>query len=39
LPDKVIDALDEVGSRPYHLNIEVPKKFLDLERQLEDIRV
>jgi ATP-dependent Clp protease ATP-binding subunit ClpC len=38
LPDKAIDALDEAGSRVHITNIEVPKKILDLERQLEDIR-
>ncbi|TDE01401.1 ATP-dependent Clp protease ATP-binding subunit [Flavobacterium hiemivividum] len=38
LPDKAIDALDEAGSRVHITNIEVPKKVLDLERQLEDIR-
>jgi ATP-dependent Clp protease ATP-binding subunit ClpC len=38
LPDKAIDALDEAGSRVHITNIEVPKKILDLERELEDIR-
>ena len=38
LPDKAIDALDEAGSRIHITNIEVPKKILDLERQLEDVR-
>jgi ATP-dependent Clp protease ATP-binding subunit ClpC len=38
LPDKAIDALDEAGSRVHITNIEVPKKVLDLERQLEEIR-
>ena len=38
LPDKAIDALDEAGSRVHIINIEVPKKILDLERQLEEIR-
>ena len=38
LPDKAIDALDEAGSRVHVLNIDVPKKILDLEKQLEDIR-
>lgn len=38
LPDKAIDALDEAGSRVHITNIEVPKKILDLERQLEEIR-
>jgi ATP-dependent Clp protease ATP-binding subunit ClpC len=39
LPDKAIDALDEAGSRVHITNIEVPKQILDLERQLEDVRV
>ncbi|OCB78437.1 ATP-dependent Clp protease ATP-binding subunit [Flavobacterium crassostreae] len=38
LPDKAIDALDEAGSRVHITNIEVPKKILDLERQLEEVR-
>ena len=39
LPDKAIDALDEAGSRVHITNIEVPKQIVDLERQLEDVRV
>ncbi|WP_336092813.1 ATP-dependent Clp protease ATP-binding subunit [Leeuwenhoekiella sp. CH_XMU1409-2] len=38
LPDKAIDALDEAGSRVHIVNIDVPKKILDLERQLEEVR-
>jgi len=38
LPDKAIDALDEVGSRVHITNIDVPKQILDLERQLEEVR-
>ncbi len=38
LPDKAIDALDEAGSRVHITNIDVPKKVLDLERQLEEVR-
>ncbi|MAW94933.1 MULTISPECIES: ATP-dependent Clp protease ATP-binding subunit [unclassified Leeuwenhoekiella] len=38
LPDKAIDALDEAGSRVHIINIDVPKKILDLERQLEEVR-
>lgn len=38
LPDKAIDALDEAGSRVHITNIEVPKRILDLEKQLEEIR-
>ena len=39
LPDKAIDALDEAGSRVHITNIDVPKQILELERQLEDVRV
>ena len=38
LPDKAIDALDEAGSRVHITNIDVPKKILELERQLEEVR-
>ncbi|MFA7445482.1 MAG: ATP-dependent Clp protease ATP-binding subunit [Flavobacteriaceae bacterium] len=38
LPDKAIDALDEVGSRVHITNITVPKQILDLEQQLEEVR-
>lgn len=38
LPDKAIDALDEVGSRVHITNIDVPKKIIDLEQQLEQVR-
>ncbi|MFL1896408.1 ATP-dependent Clp protease ATP-binding subunit [Aquimarina sp. 2-A2] len=38
LPDKAIDALDEAGSRVHITNIDVPKKILDLEKKLEDVR-
>lgn len=38
LPDKAIDALDEVGSRVHITNIDVPQQILDLERQLEEVR-
>tara|TARA_R110002073_G_scaffold72537_1_gene177136 strand:- start:99289 stop:101838 length:2550 start_codon:yes stop_codon:yes gene_type:complete len=39
LPDKAIDALDEAGSRIHITNIVVPKQVLELEKQLEDVRV
>jgi ATP-dependent Clp protease ATP-binding subunit ClpC len=39
LPDKAIDALDEAGSRVHITNIDVPKQILDLERQLEEVKV
>jgi ATP-dependent Clp protease ATP-binding subunit ClpC len=38
LPDKAIDALDEAGSRVHITSIKVPKKVLDLEKRLEEIR-
>ncbi|QBN20286.1 ATP-dependent Clp protease ATP-binding subunit [Flavobacterium nackdongense] len=38
LPDKAIDALDEVGSRVHITNIEVPVQILELEKLLEDVR-
>ncbi len=39
LPDKAIDALDEAGSRVHIVNMDVPKQILELEKQLEDVRV
>lgn len=36
LPDKAIDALDEVGSRVHISNINVPKEIIDLEKELEE---
>ena len=39
LPDKAIDALDEAGSRVYITNIDVPKQIIDLEKQLEEVKV
>ena len=38
LPDKAIDALDEVGSRVHITNINVPKEVLELEAKLEQVR-
>jgi ATP-dependent Clp protease ATP-binding subunit ClpC len=38
LPDKAIDALDEVGSRVHLNNINVPKEILDLEAELEALK-
>ncbi|MCC5916134.1 MAG: ATP-dependent Clp protease ATP-binding subunit [Cryomorphaceae bacterium] len=38
LPDKAIDALDEAGSRVHITSIKVPKKVLELEKRLEEIR-
>ena len=38
LPDKAIDALDEVGSRVHITNINVPENVLELEKKMEDIK-
>ena len=38
LPDKAIDALDEVGSRVHLTNINVPKNILDIEKKIEEIK-
>jgi ATP-dependent Clp protease ATP-binding subunit ClpC len=39
LPDKAIDVLDEAGSRVHLSNIHVPKEILDLEGEVEKIRL
>ena len=38
LPDKAIDALDEAGSRVHISNIVVPKRIIDLEKEIEETR-
>ncbi len=38
LPDKAIDALDEVGSRVHLKNISVPKEIIDIEQAIEDVK-
>lgn len=38
LPDKAIDALDEVGSRVHLNNIHVPQEILDIEKEVERIK-
>ena len=38
LPDKAIDALDEAGSRVHITNINVPKRILEIEQKLEEVR-
>ncbi len=38
-PDKAIDVLDEGGSRVHLANIVVPKEILDLEKEIEQIRI
>ncbi len=39
LPDKAIDALDEVGSRVHLTNIHVPQNIIDIEQKIEEIKV
>ncbi len=39
LPDKAIDALDEAGSRVHLTNIHVPQNIIDIEQQIEDIKL
>jgi ATP-dependent Clp protease ATP-binding subunit ClpC len=39
LPDKAIDVLDEAGSRVHMGNFEVPQEVLDLEADIEKVRV
>ena len=38
LPDKAIDALDEVGSRVHLTNINVPKEILEIEAKIEALK-
>jgi ATP-dependent Clp protease ATP-binding subunit ClpC len=38
LPDKAIDALDEVGSRVHITNLHVPKEITDIESQIEALK-
>ncbi len=38
LPDKAIDALDEVGSRVHITNINVPKEIIDAEKSIEEVK-
>jgi ATP-dependent Clp protease ATP-binding subunit ClpC len=39
LPDKAIDVLDEVGARVHLKNIHVPKNIVELEKEIENIKV
>ncbi|MCK5816070.1 MAG: ATP-dependent Clp protease ATP-binding subunit, partial [Flavobacteriaceae bacterium] len=39
LPDKAIDALDEAGSRIHITNVVVPEIVLQLEKQLEKVKL
>ena len=38
LPDKAIDALDEVGSRVHITNINVPESIIKVEKQIEEVK-
>ena len=38
LPDKAIDALDEVGARVHISNINVPKDITDIEKKIVEIK-
>ena len=38
LPDKAIDALDEVGSRVHLTNINVPQEIIDIENDIEEVK-
>jgi len=38
LPDKAIDALDEVGSRVHLNNVNVPKEIIDIEQKIDEIK-
>jgi len=39
LPDKAIDVLDEVGARVHLKNINVPQNIIELEKQIEEIKL
>lgn len=38
LPDKAIDAMDEVGSRVHITNINVPQEIVDIEGQIDGLK-
>ena len=38
LPDKAIDALDESGARVHITNVNIPKKIVALEKEIENIK-
>lgn len=38
-PDKAIDVLDEAGARVHLANIDVPKNIVELETQIENVRL
>ena len=39
LPDKAIDVLDEVGARVHLKNINVPEDIIELEKQIEEVKI
>ena len=39
LPDKAIDVMDEVGARVHLKNIDVPQNILDIEKQIEEVKI
>ncbi len=39
LPDKAIDVLDEVGARVHLKNINVPEEIVNLEKQIEEVKI
>lgn len=39
LPDKAIDALDEVGSRVHLQNVRIPQEITDKEKEIENVKV
>ncbi len=39
LPDKAIDVLDEVGARKHIKNINVPQAIIDLEKEIDEIKL
>lgn len=39
LPDKAIDVMDESGSRSHIMNIVVPQRVLDIEAEIEKVRI
>ena len=38
LPDKAIDALDEVGARVHLQNIKIPQEITDIEKEIENVK-
>jgi len=38
LPDKAIDVMDEAGARAHLYNLEVPKRILNIENDLQHVR-